>query len=52
LSGISLAQHPSLNVVEWNGEELLLGCTPHGISVLARRDSTGAGVDAIGKVEA
>jgi hypothetical protein len=52
LSGISLAQHPSLHVVEWNGEELLLGCTAQGISVLARRDSTGAGVDATAKVEA
>lgn len=32
-----LAPQSSLHVVEWNGEELLLGCTPHAVSLLGRR---------------
>jgi hypothetical protein len=32
-----LTPHSSLHVVEWNGEELLLGCTPHSVSLLVRR---------------
>lgn len=32
-----LTQQCSLHVVEWNGEELLLGCTPQSVSLLTRR---------------
>lgn len=32
-----LTQQCSLHVVEWNGEELLLGCTPQTVSLLTRR---------------
>jgi hypothetical protein len=32
-----LTQQCSLHVIEWNGEELLLGCTPQTVSLLTRR---------------
>jgi hypothetical protein len=39
LGRISLTQQCSLHVVEWNGEELLLGCTPQAVSLLKRRSA-------------
>jgi hypothetical protein len=39
LSRTMLTQQSSLQVIEWNGEELLLGCTPHNVSLLDRRPS-------------
>jgi hypothetical protein len=32
-----LTQQASLHVVQWNGEELLLGCTSQSVSLLSRR---------------
>lgn len=39
---VRLSSHPltaqaSVHAVRWRDEELLLGCTPHGVTVLARR---------------
>lgn len=34
---MSLTQQASLHLVEWRGEELLLGCTPQSVTILARR---------------
>jgi hypothetical protein len=42
VSRTMLTQHASLQVIEWNGEELLLGCTPHTVSLLVRRPSDSA----------
>ena len=39
LAHTPLTQQASLHVVEWDGEELLLGCTSHTVSLLARRPS-------------
>ena len=33
----SLAPHATLHTVEWNGEELLLGCTAQSVTLVARR---------------
>ena len=47
-SGRPLTSSASLHVVEWEGERLLVGCTPQSVEVLARRtieandDKTGA----------
>ena len=48
LARISLTQNASLHVVQWQGEELLLACTPQSVALLARRDAATAGVDASG----
>jgi flagellar biogenesis protein FliO len=37
LGRTSLTQQASLHVIEWRGEELLLGCTPQSVALLARR---------------
>ena len=37
LARTALTPQASLHVVEWQGEELLLGCTPQTMAVLARR---------------
>lgn len=37
LEQTSLTQHASVHVIEWNGEELLLGCTSHSVALLARK---------------
>lgn len=37
LGRTALTQQASLHVVEWQGEELLLGCTAQSVSVLSRR---------------
>jgi MYXO-CTERM domain-containing protein len=37
LSARSLGPHASLQVVRWNGKEMLLGCTGHAITVLESR---------------
>jgi hypothetical protein len=34
-----LTQQASVHVIEWEGEELLLGCTSQTMSLLARRPS-------------
>jgi hypothetical protein len=39
LGRTSLTQQASLHVVEWHGEELLLGCTAQAVSLLGRRAS-------------
>jgi flagellar biogenesis protein FliO len=39
--GRSLTTHASLHVVEWEGERLLVACTPQSVSVLARRPQAG-----------
>jgi hypothetical protein len=36
LSRTALTPQASLHVIEWHGEELLLGCTPGSVTVLAR----------------
>ncbi len=46
----SLTQQASLHLVEWQGEELLLGCTPQSVSLLARR-AGGATCAADGEVQ-
>lgn len=38
----SLTPAASLHVVEWQGEELLLGCTAQSIAILARRPAASA----------
>src|ERR1700749_1606478 len=38
MSRASLTPQASLHVVEWRGERLLLACTPHAVSVLARHE--------------
>ena len=40
LSSQPLTAHASLHAVRWNGEELLLGCTPQQVTVLARRPAS------------
>lgn len=35
-----LGAHASLQVVEWNGKEILLGCSPQAVTVLDSRPST------------
>lgn len=35
----ALTNQASVHAVEWGGEELLLGCSPQGVTVLARRPS-------------
>jgi len=37
LSSHSLTAQASVHAVRWRDEELLLGCTPTGVTVLARR---------------
>lgn len=37
LGRTALTQQASLHVVEWHGEELLLGCTAQSVAVLSRR---------------
>lgn len=37
LGRTALTQQASLHVVEWHGEELLLGCTAQSVGVLSRR---------------
>jgi flagellar biogenesis protein FliO len=37
LSSHALTAQASLHAVRWRDEELLLGCTPNGVTVLARR---------------
>ena len=37
LSSHSLTAQASVHAVRWRDEELLLGCTPAGVTVLARR---------------
>lgn len=37
LGRVPLTPQASLHVVEWQGEELLLGCTAQSVSVVARR---------------
>jgi hypothetical protein len=37
---LPLGMQPCLRVVAWHGEELLLACSPQGISVLARHVRT------------
>lgn len=41
LASLPLTPQASVHAVRWNGEELLLGCTSHQVSVLARRPATG-----------
>lgn len=38
----ALTQQASVHVVEWKGEELLLGCTPHSVALLARAPAVSA----------
>lgn len=35
-----LGAHASLQVVEWNGKEILLGCSPQAVTMLDSRPST------------
>ncbi|MDB5874606.1 MAG: hypothetical protein JWQ07_4048 [Ramlibacter sp.] len=42
LSKTGLTAQASLHVVEWNGEEMLLGCTQASVAILARRPLTAA----------
>jgi LPXTG-motif cell wall-anchored protein len=37
LGRTALTNQASVHTVEWGGEELLLGCTPQSVTVLARR---------------
>ncbi len=37
----ALTPQASLHVVAWRGEELLLGCTPHSVTLLARHPLIG-----------
>jgi flagellar biogenesis protein FliO len=37
ISSQALTPHASLHAVRWNGEELLLACTPQQVTLLARR---------------
>lgn len=55
LGRMALTQQVSVHVIEWKGEELLLGCTSHSVALLARAPAVsaasgkprdGAGVDA------
>ena len=34
---MALTQQATLHLVEWQGDELLLGCTPQSVTLLARR---------------
>ncbi|AMO22190.1 hypothetical protein GCM10027034_24970 [Ramlibacter solisilvae] len=36
----SLTPHATLHVVEWRGEQLLLACTPHAVTVVSRHELT------------
>jgi flagellar biogenesis protein FliO len=45
LSSQALTTHASIHAVRWNDEELLLGCTPQQVTVLARRPAACAGGD-------
>lgn len=36
LGRTALTQQASVHVIEWKGEELLLGCTSHSVALLAR----------------
>lgn len=42
LSSQALTAQASLHAVRWNGEELLLACTPQHVTLLARRPVAGA----------
>jgi hypothetical protein len=42
LGRTNLGPHATLHTVEWHGEELLLGCTAHGVTLISRHLSTGA----------
>jgi hypothetical protein len=44
-----LTQQASVHVIEWDGEELLLGCTPQAVSLLGRRPSNGVRQDREGQ---
>jgi hypothetical protein len=46
LGRMSLTQQASVHVVEWQGEELLLACTPQSVTVVARRAASGVAKDA------
>ena len=37
LASMAPTPQASVHVVQWQGEELLLGCTAQGVSLLARR---------------
>lgn len=37
VSSVALTPQASVHVVHWQGEELLLGCTPQEVTLLARR---------------
>lgn len=38
----SLTPQASVHVVQWNGEDLLLGCTAQQVTLLARRPAAGS----------
>lgn len=44
LGRTALTQQASVHVIEWKGEELLLGCTPHSVTLLARAPAAPAAV--------
>jgi flagellar biogenesis protein FliO len=46
ISSQALTAQASLHAVRWNGEELLLACTPQQVTLLARRPAVAAGGDA------
>jgi hypothetical protein len=46
LGRTALTQQASVHVIEWKGEELLLGCTSHSVTLLARAPAAPA---ALGK---
>jgi hypothetical protein len=46
LGRTGLTQQASVHVIEWKGEELLLGCTSHSVTLLARAPAAPA---ALGK---
>lgn len=47
LGRTSLSPQASVHVIEWHGEELLIGCTAQSVTMLARRPKAATAKDAM-----
>lgn len=48
LGRTALTQQASVHVIEWKGEELLLGCTSHSVALLARAPAASSALRKLG----